>query len=477
MLFITIGKGICWPGKAVREMKKLIIVLQILVLLSQSVRADDTRLSAVSAVSADSATTTPLEQMPKNYKLPDMILLDSIAFYNQFRDQAGKRVSVQGFTGRFGSTFGEDFKSKIFELEKSNESKIEIILTLSSTREDAKVYRDKLATMGRKAIIVDIPDEVQKDFIARADAKAQGGLKELWWDVKDKTKKIYHLDKTISDTKKIIRHQFVKPNHEDLDLMYLSLKVTGLTAVGLLFVGVDPSLVLSMAAARAVIGGSTMAFHRTISNIFKTDITHDLSIVSTPRRTITRLLTMGLGFSEAYYAIGTHLSPTYGITQEQILSNTVTSGVIETAAAEERNNRLSALATTRMIRYTIMLGAALSTFSMTGTTGPLVIEQGIFQISLLQSITLAIFGASFLMYKYKSDKVEKFAQAGFLETLRKKLARVANIQAAREERELKEKQQAEDNRSRVIRVLEETRANNRARTQQVRIKMCVSLFK
>jgi len=66
-------------------MKKFIIVLQILMIFSQSVHADTAGSAYATSTVASQEEIVP--QIPKNYKLPNMHLLDSVAFVNKYKDR------------------------------------------------------------------------------------------------------------------------------------------------------------------------------------------------------------------------------------------------------------------------------------------------------------------------------------------------------------------------------------------------------
>lgn len=424
-----------------RIVKKLILTVQIFVFAWTSIVSAADGQSSNQAAISNQTTETILTQMPKNYKLPDMQLLDSVAFYNRYKDKQGHRVSVQGYNGRFGATFGEEFKKQIFEIERMNEQKVEIILTLTSTMADAKVLRDRMALVGRKMIIVEIPDEIQQRILGRAEAEAAGGLKELWWDTKSVGSKLIHPQKTLSDVKKILKNQIVKPSHNDVRLTAVSIGSTVVTTALLLSVGVDPAFALTMAAARIAIGGPTTYFRYTIRNLFSSDLTDETRVTSTARQVFTRLLVLGLGISEAYYGIGSSFSsPDFKLTQGQLISNSVASGLIDTAASIEKTKRLSPNANYRMTLYTLMIGSIISAFYAVGKVGPMVLEYGVFQISTLQASSMVVFSGFYLSYKFLSMHVEKIAQRDLLQSAKEKYQRLANLRTARVQRILKEQE-------------------------------------
>lgn len=456
------------------KMKKFIIVLQILVLLSQSVRADTTGNAASSSEIALTQQQEVIPEMPKNYKLPTMQLLDSVAFYNEYKDQRGKRVSVQGISGRFGATFGEEFKRKVFDIERQAQEPVEIILTLSSTIEDAKILKDRMALSGRKMVIVEIPDHIQDYLLKKAEAEAAGGIKELWFDTKDKLGKLVNVGETLSNSKKIIQNQFVGPTRGDLRLVWVSVASTAVTTALLITVGgVDPTLALSLGVLRAMIGGTTLAYNKTLSNIFKSDIFNEFNITSTPRRALTRLSVMGLGIGQFYYLVGSTLAgSSYGLTQGQLITNTYTSGLVETLSSEERNNRLSERANHNMIIGHIIIGAAISSAAIVGKTGPLLYSAGFFQVSSLLAGTVVLYTGFFFAYKYFSHHVEKVAQHDLFELGRVKWQRIMNMKRARAERFAQEQQAISSRRARLNEILEETRL----RTAMRNAPACARLF-
>ena len=457
-------------------MKKFIIVLQILVLLSQNIHANEGTATALVNQTEASVSEVIKPQMPKNYRLPEMMLLDSVAFYNEFKNQVGKRVSVNGYSGRFGATFGEDFKQKIFEVESQFNEKVEIILTLSSTIEDARILKQKMALAGRKMTIVEIPDEVQKRILDKAEAKAAGGLKELWWDTKDKAGKLLHPVKTVTDSAKIVRNQFVKPTAEDVRMTVFTTSITAGTTL-MLSVGIDWKFAIAMTAARAFFTGTTTLFRTTINNLYRADITNDLGVTGTWRQTIAKLGTMGVGIGEAYYGIGsTWFSEHYRLTQAQLLSQTITSGLVETLSSTERNNRLSDRANRNMYFNTFVIGSLIGALASIGHVGPMVFESGVVnffsydmsaQFSTLQVTSIALYLGLFLSYKYFTDRVERMAQKTMREHLAERARRLMamrELRAQRQADEIKAKAEATERkaqlRQRMTELLEETRRQN-----------------
>ncbi|MES2769145.1 MAG: DUF349 domain-containing protein [Bdellovibrionota bacterium] len=476
-------------------MKKLIITFQILTLLSQSVRADDTSVRVAQPTAVLEETIIP--KMPKDYTLPNMLYVGPekkksifkqvTSFFFRFKDKNGNRIDVQGEVGRFGSNWGDGFKEKIYHLQRESGEKVIFILTLSSTRNAAKILKQKMALEGREALIIDIPDEAQKYILEKAEAKAAGGFKELWWDTKDKYGKLINIKETISNSKKILRNQFVKPNADDLGLVRVSLGATAFATVAMVTLGnVDPGLALTMAAMRALIGGTSLYYHRTIANLFRFNIFDEFTFKSSTRQTLSRLTLMGLGIGEIYYLMGSHLAgPSYGMTQRQLLTNTLTSGFVETAGATERTNRLSDVANRRMIIYSILLGAGISTASMVGAVGPILVgpaaanpiffDNGIIEISTLQGTALVVYTGLLLSYKYLTHRVEKIAQHDLIEIGKEKWQRFFRIRAAHYARIAKEKQAALEAKNRV----EELKAsikNDRALRGHNHITMCARLF-
>ncbi len=415
-------------------MKKLIITFQILTLLSQSVRADDTSVRVAQPTAVLEETIIP--KMPKDYTLPNMLYVgpekkksifkEIISFFYRFKDKNGNRIDVQGEVGRFGATWGNAFKEEVYHLQRISGEKVVFILALSSTRGAAEILKQKMALDGHEALIINIPEEAQKYILERAAAQAAGSFKGLWWDTKDKYKKLVNIKETISNSKKILRNQFIKPNADDLSLVRVSVGATALTTTMVLLGGVDPGLALTMAAMRIMIGGTSLYFHRTITNLFRFNIFDEFALKSPTRQTLSRLALMGLGIGEIYYLMGSQIAgPSYGMTQRQLLTNTLTSGLVETAAATERTNRLSDIANRRMIVYSILLGAGISTASMVGAVGPILVgsasanpiffDSGVIEISTLQGTALTLYTGLLLSYIYLTHRVEKIAQHDLIE--------------------------------------------------------------
>lgn len=452
-------------------MKKFIIVFQILILISQSIYAADGQPSSQSTEASVSAPIIPAR--PTNHRLPDFHFIppqkkqfeEAVKMTSQFSDSKGEKINVDVQYGRFGSTFGPEFEQTVYEAEVKANKKVEFILALDTTMEAAKIYKQRLAAVNREAIIITIPETEQKKYMERWSALDTGGLKELWWETKDVAGKLLHPVETLSKSAKIIKNQFVTPTKDDLYLLKASIGTTALTTGVLIFaVGVDPTFALSLALARMLIGGSTTAYRKTINNLFRADITHDLSSVSTLRQVMTRVGVMGYGLSQAYYAIGSHLSSNYGLTQQQILSNTITSGVIDTAASIERDRKLSEKASQRMILYTMIVGTILSTLSITGNVGPVLLDWGIIQVSGLQTVSVTMFSALLLSYKFFADRVEKAAQKSIREHLaerRRRLLAFQELRKQREEQEAKARIEANERRAKLrqnmVELLEEAR--------------------
>lgn len=470
-------------------MKKFIIVLQILVLLSQSVFADSTATTST----ALEAQPEIVPQIPEKYKMPNMHLLDSVAFVNKYKDRNNQPVYVRGvvgkiqkylherkqvvqsYTGRYGATWGDDFLRRVYDIERTAQEPIEIVLTLSSTMNDAKAFRDRMALAGRKMMILEIPDHIQEHILNKAEAEAAGGIKELWFDTKDKVGKLINIKQTIEDSKKIIKNQFVAPSRSDIGLVAVSVTATITTTVLLATVGnVDPMLAASLGALRALIGGTALAYHRSLTNIFKSDIFNELKVTSLPRRVFTRLSVMGLGLGEFYYLIGSAVAGgNYGMTQKQIFTNTYTSGIVETLSSEERNNRLSTRANNNMILGHIIIGAAISSSAIVGKTGPLVYSSGIIEFSSLLVGTLALHTGFFFAYRYLSHHIEKIAQKDLIEAGIKKWERVISMRRAHAARIAKE----QEARSLALVRRQEILSGTKERVQAARGHTCSSLFR
>jgi hypothetical protein len=454
-------------------MKKLILIFQILILVSQNIYADDTRSVQVNV--AEPALASPLT-MPKNYKLPDMHLLDSVRFYNQYKDQQGKRLVVDGFTGRFGATYGEDFKKKIFEIESRSGEHVEIILTLTSTMEDAKIYQKRLALVGRKTVIVEIPDEVQQEILEKATAQAAGGFKELWWDTKHKVNKLMSPIDSASYSMKIIKNQFVKPNRYDLNIVGISVATTIATTGALvLFVpGVDPAVAVSMCLTRILIGAPLLAVRRTVGNLYKAKFFEDTAQVSVWKQVLLRVSTLGLGVGELYYGIGTEIGA-QGLSQAQVFTNATTSGVIDNLASIQRDRRLSEIANYRMFVYSLIISSAISTVGIAGYTGGMALDYSLLQLNYLQSFSLVIFGSLWLSYKFFSNNVERIAQKDLKLFLYERFRKLTRLRQLREEREQREYDEALSKRKQLAQVIQETQNFHHQKRSRA-YPMCSSLF-
>lgn len=441
-------------------MRKLIISIQVFVFVwTNLVYAADGQQTHATPISVPLVETIQT-QMPKDYMLPDMELLDSVSFYNHYKNKIGQRLDVKSRSGRFGATFGDEFKQKIFEIERMSGEKIKIILTLTSTMADARILKDRMALDGKKMVIVEIPDKIQERILQKAEAQAAGGLKELWWDTKSKSAVLLHPKKTISDAKKIFKNQFIKPSKNDVRLTTVYIGSTVATTIAtVLSIGVDPTLAVTMAAARIAIGGATTYYRDTIENLFTSDLLDETKTISTGRQIFTRLLVLGLGISEAYYTIGSEFTAQgYRMTQNQLLSNNATSGVIDSASGIQKR-RLSAEANYKMTLYTIMIGSVISTLASVGSMGPMMLDYGIFEITALQTGSMVIFGGMLLSYKFLARHVEKVAERDLSAILKQKYLRLAHLRDARQERIIKEQEARVSNR----RALEEALYSIRVR--------------
>ncbi len=445
-------------------MKKLLVYFQILILISTSTTYADETQSTVQLATA--AAETILPPRSEKYRLPRMLMLDSVAFYNQFKDAQGRRIDVKGYNGRFGATWGEEFTQQVYEIEQRYDSKVELILTLTSTLEDAKVLQKRMELVGRKMVIVEIPDWVQNQILERAAAEAAGGLTELWHDTKDKAGKLLHPIKTVTDAQKILRNQFVKPAPEDIRIAAISTSISAATTLAF-SIGIDWRFAIAMTAARAFFTGTTSLFRSTINNLYRANLLDETRLISTGRRTAARLLTFGVGIGQTYYAIGTTwFNEFYKLSQSQILSHTTTSGIVESLSSEERNNRLSERANRNMQFNTFLIGSMIGAMGAIGSVGPMVFDYGFFNVSSLQSASIVIFSSLFLAYKYYSDRVEKIAQKSLRDYFDERYNRFKSLRRARVDRERKERLQKEYTRARRSDLLSEIRAHTVERKAQ-----------
>lgn len=443
-----------------RVMKKLLIYFQILTLFSTHLAYADESANTARLSEAAVAEVTP---MPENYKLPRGLMLDSVVFFNRYKDQQGRRVDVKGFNGRFGATWGEDFRRKVFEIEQQHNSKVELIYTLTSTMEDAKTLQKRMALVGREMAIIEIPDWVQEHVLERAAAESAGGLKELWYETKEVAGKLLHPIKTVTDAQKILRNQFVKPSPEDIRIAAISTSISAATTLAF-SIGIDWRFAVAMTAARALFSGTNAVFRSTLNNLFRANLLDETRLISTGRRTAARLLTFGVGIGQTYYSIGTnYFSEFYALSQSQLLSHTVTSGVVESLSSEERNNRLSEKANRNMQFNTFLVGSMIGALATVGTVGPMVWEYGFLNVSALQTASIAIFSSLFLAYKYYSDNVEKMAQKSLREYFDERYRKFKSLRRLKVERERQERLDLELALSRRNELLKDAREHGRQR--------------
>lgn len=444
-------------------MKQLLIYFQILALVftQVSVAADGQSTAQLAEAAAESIRPP----MPSNYKLPRALMLDSVVFYNRYKDTQGRRIDVKGFNGRFGATWGEDFKRQMFEIEQQYDSRVERIYTLSSTIEDAKVLQKRMELIGRKMVIVEIPDFVQNHILERAAAQAAGGLTELWYETKEMGGKLLHPIKTVSDAHKILKNQFTKPAPEDIRIAAISTSISAATTLAF-SIGIDWRFAIAMTAARALFTGTNAMFRSTINNLYRANLLDETRLVGTGRRTAARLLTFGVGIGQTYYTIGTnYFSEFYKLSQSQLMSHTITSGVVESMSSEERNNRLSERANRNMQFNTFLIGSVIGALSTVGTVGPIVLDYGFLNVSSLQAASVAIFSSLFLAYKYYSDNVEKMAQRSLREYFDERYRKFKSLRRLKIERERKERLDREYTMQRRNSLLEETRNHARERRE------------
>ncbi len=463
-------------------MKKCIVVLQILILFSQSAFAQYTPAPSEKPIS---------RTVPADYH-PETTLVDSagdVRIYNQYRLKDGQRVKVKGFVGKFGiHSFNDNFRQQLFDVENKHEGKVEIILTLTSTMGDAMVLKKRMELSGRVVEIVELPDELQRRFLERAEIAAQGGFKELWWDTKNKAQAILHPIQTANYAGSILKHQFQRPGSKDIYLAKFTLTTIGVTSTGAalgamaLGVGVDPMLFAVITGARMLLGGTMRAYNRTIVNLTRMNLFDDMAVSSTVQQTTRRLSTLGVAMGQLYYGIGhAIMGNAYPITQKQIFSNTATSGVIDTAAAIERNNRLSDKARDNIYKMGLVVGSLIGAVGSMGFIGPIVLEWGFLQITALQAGSLTIFSALLVSIVFFTHHVEIVAQKSIKELFN----RLKSIQEARDKRLAEERAAAEkrllqrlERRQLMAQSLDNIRlaaANRRANAMASQ--MCANLFK
>ncbi len=349
--------------------------------------------------------------MPRNYRLPDMYLVDSTAFLYKFRDQVGKRITVEGFIGRYGATFGKDFKEQIYKIEQEYRGSVEIILTLESTIEDAKILKRQMDANGHNMTIVSIPDWFQKRLHEHAEVASQGKLKELLWETKQLFKRIAVDPKgTLVDAAEIIKNQYVKPTKKDIRISAITTTV-GSVAVGagMLSIGVDPITIAWALGLKVAFVGPAGVFNKFIANLLKTDFNNELKVMSGLRRLV----------ADAYYAVGTSTLTSGGINGTQFLE-TASSALAEGAANMERERRIkSERANNRLSYLSLAIGAMLGYAGASGMAGP-TLETAYFQVTTLHGLGLLYAGVMFGIYKYKPKAVQKIAEAD--------LAKATNLQ-------------------------------------------------
>jgi hypothetical protein len=441
-------------------MKKLILILQILIFTSQSVRADDSKgfVNEPPTVEAAQAIAT---QMPSNFRRPLARILDvasSVKVYNEFITASGKMENVSAISGQFASTAGEEQKAEVHKLLSQSKEQAIILYTLDATMERAKIYKKIMALEGVELIIMKVPEEYEKEFLEKAAAKAAGRLTEFWWHTKNTAGKLIHPIKTVSDIVTITKDQFFRPTMDDLRLTAVTTSIdAGLTLS--LSIGVDWRFAIAMTAARAFFTGTTTLFNKTINNVFRADIANPFGVTSTSRQAAARLLTLSLPIGQTYFAIGTNwFSDNYTLTQGQLYLNTLTTGIIGTISTVERNNRLSETASRNMYFNTFIIGSIIGAMGTLGHVGPMVLDFGTMQvgthafsggISTLQMASVAIYSSLYYSYKYFTKRVEKIAQKTLRDYFIERYTRFMNFQDLRKKRLEKELQQKLESQERL----------------------------
>jgi hypothetical protein len=396
-------------------MKKSFLILHILIFVWMQLLPQN--------LTAQEMQSRPVPPMPKSYKLPDMHLLDTVRFYEKLRSRIGQRVDVEGFVGRYGATFGNEFRQKIYEIEHQFDEEIEIILTLSSTMDDAKVLQKKLEAHGKKMVIVEIPDWLQQKILADAERKAQqqAGLAQAIWNSGKSIGKLKDpsvVRTMVSNAYKIMKNQYVTPSKRDIKIAAVSVAVADtITGIGLALAvgGLDPLTIAAILTKKALFIGGTALFARTIANRIKSNPFNELKV-----RT-------GLGkvIADTTYTVGTKiLMPYSNFEFHSEAGSESLYALTESLAMDKKEKKISEKSSDTLFWYIFAYGTTLSILSTLGIGHELIIEQAFFEVSLMRAVQIASMIAFGGLFIYKHKHLEKFAQLHNRELLKANISKL-----------------------------------------------------
>jgi hypothetical protein len=381
-------------------MKNLMIVFQILIFVWMQIAP----VHLLAQEATEAAIQREIPPMPRNYKFPDMHLLDTVAFYQRFKDQVGKRIDVEGVIGRYGATFGKDFKQKIYEIEQQYNEKIEIILTLSSTREDAEILKQNMETKGKKMVIVEIPDWLQQRFLERAARESQGHLAKMSWEVQMLFKAIVHpqvISEKASDAIKILKNQYVTPTKRDIKIAAISATTAGvLTGIGFAVgVGIDPMMMAAIMTGKVLFVGGTSAFSRTIANAIKADYGNEFKVMTGFKKFAV----------ETYYSMTMKGASSFGSYDISQLAPDSLHTVLHKTVDNVKEKKLSEEARDNLVWYNLAFGTAMGLVGTLGLGHHIVLEYGFIHITQFEITSFVITSAMLVAYLYRANHFEKLA--------------------------------------------------------------------
>lgn len=330
---------------------------------------------------------------PRNYRLPNMFAVDALFKY-WLRNQDGQRGEVEGFVGRFGVTLGPDFKNQIYKIEQEYKSKVEIILTLTSTIKDAHTLKAQLEKEGRKMVIVEVPDWFQKRLLEQASAASQGKFKEMLWLGKDILRNPGMAAKNAFE---IIKNQYEKPSRSDIRIAAITTTLVGGAGIAgtAMSVGLDPVTLVTLLSVKMALGGVTV-FNKFIGNLNKSDIFNEFTQLTGLRRM----------FSETVYSLSTGVVESGSVNINPL---EVTSKFAESAASVEKDEKIkSEKANKRVLILTLALGATIAFAGNMGASNWSV-EMGSVQIPIFQVGVIGISTLMFFAYRH-IKKVERIAE-------------------------------------------------------------------
>lgn len=423
-------------------MKNLVLAVQILIFVFMQIAPSylhaDNSPSIKSGSASTEASVAALKTVPKNYRLPDMTLVkgaasaisNPIEFYNRYHTKKGDTVDVEGVIGRFGATWGADFKQQIYMIEQQYNSKVSIILSLDTTMADAKILQEKMKARGNEnVVIVEIPSWLQNQILesvtAAAAKKEQQGFifqtKTVGKSFKPQTFK-----GKLKTAGQIIANQYVTPTKEEIKVAAISAAAAGtVTATALLFsVGLSDLTLLSlmniigMTLLKSAVVGTVGSFGRTLGNLAKADLSNELKIASGIKATL----------GEVFYAIGANGMASFGSYNISSAIADSMSAMADKKANDTKEEKLSDKAKKNIFWYTFALGTALGLLGAIGIGDSLILDQSIIKITKMQAATFGItLGLAFL-YKFHANRVEALADKDLIERTKLSMNKIVSLQ-------------------------------------------------